>query len=446
MASNNEYKRYFIILQEDDKGFEMSPGKTPTGYVKIEVKNSKVRLNAFIQNVKLEDRLEYRLILVSPGKKLAVDIGKLIIDSSGRGELSYELESDNVLKSGMGIGDFAVAAVTSGTAVPLSGYTGRDKLEWKGRYDVVNRQKAQETARIDKKPPIEEIVPEIPAPVIPSIPVAPPAPVMPPKKAIPPEPIVPPAPVIPPKPKPEPVPVPIPVPVPEIPVELPPIEVVIPEPNETHIIENKVEIEIHVPKCPPMAPLEEPCEIEVEKEKEKKKEKDRPKCEDIKEYYCDDEDDHENEHHKHPVSPYYEGNMYRRLKKVLRKLRRCEPFERERGYEWFKVGDDIYDINEVAVPYMGYMMPMGYPFMSEGCSMMMDRKDYIIGVKYEDKDCDDRRLIRCLLYGVPAIFSKKNEQYYKSRGFVEFIPHKSKSYGYFIMCLDIGRGTLCGMD
>jgi len=446
MASNNEYKRYFIILQEDEKGYEMSPGKTPTGYVKIEVKSGKVKLNAFIQNVKLEERIEYRLILVSANKKLAVDIGKILIDSSGRGELSYEFESDNVLKSGMSITDFTVAAVTSGESVPLSGYTGRDKLEWKGRYDVVNRQRVQETERKDKKPPVEEIVPEIP--VVPPV-----------KPVIPVEPIVPPAPIVPPKPEPvpeipvvlPPIEVVIPEPVPEIPVVLPPIEVVIPQPvPETHIIESKVEIEIVVPECPPMAPMEEPCEMEEKKEKE------RPKCEDIKEYYCDDEDEseseseseeHEEKHHKSAVAPFYEGNMYRRLKKLLRRLRRYEPFEREKGYEWFKVGDDIYDMNEVAVPYMGYMMPLGYPFMSEGCSMMLDRKDYIIGVKYEDEDDDeDRRLIKCLLYGVPAVYSKKNEQYYRSRGFMEYIPHRSKSYGYFIMCLDIGKGTLCQRD
>ena len=87
MASNNEYKRYFIILQEDDKGYELSPGKIPTGYVKIEVKNNKVRLNAFIQNIKLEDRVEYRLILVSSAKKLAVDAGKIIM-TEREGELS----------------------------------------------------------------------------------------------------------------------------------------------------------------------------------------------------------------------------------------------------------------------------------------------------------------------------------------------------------------------
>ena len=434
MASNNEYKRYFIILQEDDKGYEMSPGKIPTGYVKIEVKNSKVRLNAFIQNVKLEDRIEYRLILVASGKKLAVDVGKIIIDSSGRGELSCELESDNVLKSGLNIGDFTVAAVASGASIPLSGYTGRDKLEWKGKYDIVNRQKPQETPRIDKKIKIEEVVPEILEPPIPS------PPVIEPELPVVEKPVMAPLPPV----------VEKPVAEPNIPVEMPPIMETKPEPEpevivqqpimeHTHIQESKVEIENVMPKCPPIAPMEEPCEIEKEK----------TEYEDINQYYYDDNDEEEyHEHHEHSVAPYYSGGMYGKMKKLLRRLRRYEPFERERGYNWFKVGDDIYEINSVTVPYMGYMMPMGYPFMSEGCSMMIDRKDYILGIKYdeEDEDDDDRRLIRYLLFGVPALYSKKNEQYYKSRGFMKFKPHKSKGYGYFIMCLDLRSGMLCHMD
>ncbi len=93
------------------------------------------------------------------------------------------------------------------------------------------------------------------------------------------------------------------------------------------------------------------------------------------------------------------------MKKVFGRLKKSEPFERERGYEWFRVGEDIFEINSVAVPYMGYMMPMGYPFMSEGCSMMIDRKDYILGIRYDDTEVDDdeRRRLRCLLFGVPAI-------------------------------------------
>lgn len=453
VASSNEYKRYFIILQEDDKGYEMSPGKIPTGYVKIEVKNGKVRLNAFIQNVKVEDRIEYRLILVAAGKNQAVDVGKILIDSSGRGELSCELESDNIMKSGLNISDFSVAAVTAGSSIPLSGYSGRDKLEWKGKYHIVNRQQAQEPPRIDKKIEIEEIVPEMPEPPAPPAPpvtvtpqpvIQPPA--EPPKKPkekppvieIVPEPVPVPEPKPEPKPEPAPVPEPVPAPEPE------PVIIVQPAPVEhTHIIHNTLELEVNMPECPPMAPMEEPCEAE-----------------DIHQYYYDDDSDSDSDsdddrpkhkkkeakemHHEmhHEECPYYSSAMYSRLKKLLRRLRDYEPFEEERGYEWFKVGDDIYELNSVAVPYMGYMMPLGYPFMSEGCSMMLDRKDYILGVKYDDKD-DDRRRIKYLLFGVPAIYSKRNAQYYRSRGFMEYKPHKSKGYGYFIMCLDLRSGMLC---
>jgi hypothetical protein len=423
VASNNEYKRYFIILQEDDKGYELSPGKIPTGYVKIEVKNNKVRLNAFIQNIKHEDRVEYRLILVSSVKKLAVDAGKIIIDGSGRGELSCELEPDNVLKSGLNIRDFNIAAVTCGTSVPLSGYTGRDKLEWKNKYDIINKHKVKEVPRIDKKIEIEEIIPEVPQPPIhvPQIVQPEPTIVEPPAPAPMPEP----EPVMEIKPEPEPAPEPVIEPKPE-PAPEPVIE---PEPEPVIVPESTVEVKIVVPECPPIAPMEEPCEIE---------------CEDIKEYYCYDDE----EPCKHTAPPYYSGGMYGKLRRVLRKLRRYEPFEKERGCSWFKVGDNMYEINRVSVPYMGYMMPLGYPFLSEGCGMMMDRKDYILGVKYDDKDDDDdddRRQIRHLLFGVPAIYSKRNELYYKSRGFMKFRPHKSKNYGYFIMCLDIRRGILCRM-
>ena len=457
MASNNEYKRYFIILQEDDKGYEMSPGKIPTGYVKIEVKNNKVRLNTFIQNIKLEERIEYRLILVSSVRKLAVDIGKIIIDGSGRGELSCELESDNVLKSGLGIGNFNIAAVVSGVSVPLSGYIGRDKLEWKGKYDLVNVQKAQDAPRIDKKIKIEEIVPErlgTPIPVPPIEKPAPPPEVLKeiteeitgkapekvpeefPKEAL--------------KEVPEEVSgkvtekVQIEIKA-ELSEEVPPVIEIIPGPEPEIILQQQV-IESKMPECPPIVPMEEP--FEIEKEKVKKVEK--KECEDIYQYYCDDDSEEEEyEEHRERITPsYYGGSMYIRMKKVFGRLKKSEPFERERGYEWFRVGEDIFEINSVAVPYMGYMMPMGYPFMSEGCSMMIDRKDYILGIRYDDTEVDDdeRRRIRCLLFGVPAIYSRKNEQYYKSRGFMEFKPHRFKGYGYFIMCLDLRNGMLCHMN
>jgi hypothetical protein len=141
--------------------------------------------------------------------------------------------------------------------------------------------------------------------------------------------------------------------------------------------------------------------------------------------------------------------MYNRMRKAIRRFRRYDPFEDGEEYEWFKVGDDIYLLNSVAIPYMGYMVPMGYPFMLEGYGMMMDRKDFILGVKYdedEEKNDDEKKLISHIMFGIPAVYNKRNEAYYKARGFMAFRPHKSRAHGYFIMCIDLRSGMFCHLS
>ncbi|MDF2522029.1 MAG: hypothetical protein K0R84_2657, partial [Clostridia bacterium] len=155
MPSNNEYKRYFIILQEDDKGYEIASGKVPTGYAKIEIKNGRGKLTAYAQNIKNGDRADYHMLLVAPGKKAAVDMGRIMVDATGRGELNVEFDAENVMKSSMNIADFMVAAVSSNNGIPLSGYTGRDKMQWKNNYTIINKTHD----RIDKKlQQIEEVI------------------------------------------------------------------------------------------------------------------------------------------------------------------------------------------------------------------------------------------------------------------------------------------------
>jgi hypothetical protein len=135
----------------------------------------------------------------------------------------------------------------------------------------------------------------------------------------------------------------------------------------------------------------------------------KPECEEIdyKDYYyeeeCEEKHEHEHKHeceekheheHKHECEEKHEckherereheseheGSMGRRLMKVLGRLRKCEPFEMEEGREdWFKIGDDIYLLNNAAIPLMGSMMPLGYPYMMNDCVMMISKKDYIIG-------------------------------------------------------------------
>ena len=40
------YKRYFAMLESEDKGFEKSKDEKPNGYAKIEIKNATGRINA----------------------------------------------------------------------------------------------------------------------------------------------------------------------------------------------------------------------------------------------------------------------------------------------------------------------------------------------------------------------------------------------------------------
>lgn len=554
MPLNNEYKRYFIILQEDDKGYEMAAGKIPTGYAKIEIKNGKGKLTAYAQNVKSGDKVDYRMLLIAPAKKAAVDMGRIMVDASGRGELNVEFDADNVLRSGMDISEFMVAAVQTNTAIPLSGYTGREKVQWKNTYQVINKQ----AERIDKKQQVieEVVVPVQPKPidvvqpitqVIPEdIPETPapnlqgvgefvenvkdvvgnvvegakdvvenvvevvveegkeivgnvvegamdvvedvakdivggvkktikdvvefvveenavqPAPVMPIVEApVTPTPIMPIAEA----------------PVTPAPEEQIVVQPIIMQPIMQPVIENTPAQPAEIKTKKPLFETETEIQAKfvIEQEHHKVYEPQphhKPICEveksqvDYKDFYyyddqdkdsdCDSDSDSDSDDrdkkkkkaHKeeceydYDKNPFYASPMYRRLEKVLGRLREYEPFDDDDTREkWFKVEDDIYLLNSATMPFMGSMMPLGYPFMSNECVMMIGRKDYIIGVKY-DKGRKDKKYIKAVMFGVPGMYNKQEEVYYRMRGFMHFRPHKSKGYGYWIMAVDVRTGEI----
>ncbi|MDF2840743.1 MAG: hypothetical protein K0Q99_1515 [Clostridia bacterium] len=563
MPLNNEYKRYFIILQEDDKGYEMAAGKIPTGYAKIEIKNGKGKLTAYAQNVKYGEKVDYRMLLIAPTKKAAVDMGRLMVDGSGRGELNVEFDADNVMKSGMNISEFMVAAVKTNTATPLSGYTGRDKMQWKNAYHIVNKPQD----RIDKN--IENIE-EVAAPVqtkpteMPQLPKVTlggvvegakdivenvvegakdvvegakdvvedfvgdvvedvvegaknivggikkgfkdvmeyvvdedeviPVPLQPMEEAMPAQQVIQPSPIkakkeyapipivtepismqpviktAPVKPKKEPVPIQVvsepivmqPVIEPEPILEPEPIPepVVVPEPVPV----KPVEMLPQKPLYEAQTEIKAKFVIEMEEQHEHK-----PKYEyevqcpeiDYKNYYydedsdcdCDSDSDSDSDdrdkkkHHKEKEMeqdledhPYYSSPMYRKLEKVLGKL--CEYDEDDDSKEkWFKIEDDIYLLNSATIPFMGSMMPLGYPFMCNECAMMVGRKEYILGAKYV-RGRKDKKVIKAIMFGVPGMYNKQEERYYSMRGYTHFKPHKSKGYGHWIMAVDVVTGEI----
>jgi hypothetical protein len=68
VAAKRSYSRYFIISQEDEKGYSTDSNKFPTGYAKVERKNDKCRVSYYVQNLK-RTKDSYYMMLICDRKK-----------------------------------------------------------------------------------------------------------------------------------------------------------------------------------------------------------------------------------------------------------------------------------------------------------------------------------------------------------------------------------------
>ncbi|WP_097026641.1 hypothetical protein [Clostridium peptidivorans] len=136
MVQKKNYSRYFIILQEDEKGFAIASDKPPTGYVKLEVKNNKCKVSYYVQNLKKETT-PYFMALVS-GKKNGnkiIKVGELNIDDYGRTDVSHEYPIEDIAYVGLNVENVIGAAIVKlpdKNIVPvLSGFLTTDVPKWK---------------------------------------------------------------------------------------------------------------------------------------------------------------------------------------------------------------------------------------------------------------------------------------------------------------------------
>ncbi|AOY75491.1 hypothetical protein [Clostridium formicaceticum] len=137
------YRRYFVMLEEEDKGYSISKSEGTKGYGKIEVRNSSGILSLYCQNLKkLEEKKEsYRLYLIQTKATLepvVVDIGPVKVEGGGKGEIIWEFNAENVKGSKKAIEDFDTLALAVETVeesqrvvVPLVGYIHKEKTNWK---------------------------------------------------------------------------------------------------------------------------------------------------------------------------------------------------------------------------------------------------------------------------------------------------------------------------
>ncbi|WP_138204366.1 hypothetical protein [Haloimpatiens lingqiaonensis] len=152
MASKKSYSRYFIILQEDERGFGLSSGKAPTGYAKIETKNSKCKISYYVQNLKPDDKYSMLLICGKKGCKSLINIGNMRLDEQGRADVSYEYDEENIGGSNTSVDKIigaAIARIMDNNVISLmSGFITTDiPKDWK-TYNMININDNRELGNI----------------------------------------------------------------------------------------------------------------------------------------------------------------------------------------------------------------------------------------------------------------------------------------------------------
>lgn len=157
MASK-KYNRYFIIFQEEDKGFGIAIDKQPTGYTKIETRDNKCKITVYVQNL-VKSKGPYICYMIDASKTPIVTarLGEIVVDDTGRGETSFEYDENNIADTKKGIENFSIAAVVvegDNLLSPLAGYYGKERIEWKDK--LLKREEKKEN-EVKEKPEEKEV-------------------------------------------------------------------------------------------------------------------------------------------------------------------------------------------------------------------------------------------------------------------------------------------------
>ncbi|WP_168198369.1 DUF7922 domain-containing protein [Crassaminicella thermophila] len=400
------YRRYFIILEEEDHGFENKGGKRPKGYTKIETKNGKGVLSHYIQNLKYFDNAEYvykgYLIGTKDGKQIFADNGTFVIDESGKGELYWRFNPENVDGQGNAIKEFNVIAIVAEVqngqrkeiVAPLVGFIDKEKVRWKhvltnhykeekkeeNNYEAVKIEEVKE----EQTPKEEETVKE------------------------------------------------------DIQKE---------ETIEEEIKnEEKEEIRIDPIKVEKEEIEEEKVEVKEEVKEEIEKDKDEKRNEDygidydqMRSYDCKNPYEHYHQYFK-MVCGYVEN--------VLKYYKEVKPFEKNLGNcKWWKIDCSQQTLYRNFLPFYGYIHQMYCysPYINNmiGCPHLIYKyKHYIFGIMY-----DKNREPIYYIYGIPGRFILSEQPYEGMTGFVYWHPIEDKKpekgdYGYWILHIDAKTGNI----
>jgi hypothetical protein len=387
LAQKKSYSRYFIILQEDEKGYSLAQDKLCSGYAKLEMKNDKCKVSYYVQNLKKESA-PYFMILICNKKdvKKLIKIGEMNIDDSGRSEVSFEYPANDIKGSGIPMDRISGAAVVrflNSEIIPvMSGFASTDIPDWKS-FEIIQEKEVkpeekpdkieEETSIFDK---YEEDVQKVKETEEGS-------------------------------------------------------EAMKPEEAE---VEEKIESHEEVEKNDT---LETEAPVEEKEDNSFRKKEHEHKHEHKEEHEEEYKEEYKEEHlGKHPMDSVGEFFMkivegFEEMMDICSEIKRCR---------WFRVPvNSIYDMTNIP-DYNKYTI-IYYP-LTNYYSYINKYGHFLIGYKY-----DVSNNIKYLVYAIPGTKSKMDQPFEGKSGFVTWVPmrdgeDKETSFGYWIMFYDFRTSTI----
>lgn len=105
MPSKKSYNRFFIIMQEDQKGYGVDANKVPSGYAKLEMRNDRAKMSFYVQDIKKQSGPYYMVLIAqgNGGTRELINLGQINIDEGGKADVSNEHEANNIANTNIGM-------------------------------------------------------------------------------------------------------------------------------------------------------------------------------------------------------------------------------------------------------------------------------------------------------------------------------------------------------
>lgn len=161
MTPKKNYSRFFIILQEEERGYTLDRDKTPSGYVKLEKNHGKCKVSYYVQNINPKMQPYYMaLVCADNDNKKIVNLGKLSFDDSGKIEVSNDYDSENISGTGISMekvtGAAIVKLVDNNVIGIMSGFNASIPPKGWQNYELVMSQKGDTRAAVNMFDSYEE--------------------------------------------------------------------------------------------------------------------------------------------------------------------------------------------------------------------------------------------------------------------------------------------------